>query len=96
MYMCVCVFNEIADADLKLLNVIVFSQWSEWWIVFCLLNISFLGDAVIVSGFSDFQVVQEILTSGGITVKVWNQKGVVYDKLLHFQYCSSATFACED
>lgn len=29
IYMCVCVFNEIADADLKLLNVIVFSQWAE-------------------------------------------------------------------
>lgn len=29
MFVCVCVFNEIADADLKLLNVIVFSQWAE-------------------------------------------------------------------
>lgn len=91
-----CVFNEIADADVKLFNVIVLSQW--WWISFFLLNISLLSDAAIVSRFSDFQarvIVQEILTSGGITMKVWNQKGLLYDKLVQFQYCSSATFSHE-
>lgn len=81
IYTCMCVFNEITDADMKLFNVIVFSQW--WWIAFCLLNISLLSDAAIISCFSDFQarvIVQEILTSGGIAMKVWNQKGLLYDK----------------
>lgn len=43
---------------------------------------------MIVSYFSDFQpriVMQEILTLGKTIMEVWNQKGVMYDKLLHFE-----------